>query len=223
VDPRLEFARELERRDDAVAGRLELLARLAADTDRVAARAGAVVAFFARLPREREHVEAAAREAEAALSRAQTAVTEAEDVLARARKDDARAAAERAIAAARGDVRAAEERRARASDRRAVLEQEAEQLGAEARDLEREAARLAADLETAPRVSPTEPPGEGLEAVLEWAARADAAIFVARGGLESERERIVREANELAASALGEPLYATNVASVRRRLEERLA
>ena len=66
-----------------------------------------------------------------------------------------------------------------------------------------------------------EPPGPGIEGVLEWAARAHAAVFVARSGLETERERVVREANELAASVLGEPLYATSVALVRQRLEER--
>jgi hypothetical protein len=47
-------------------------------------------------------------------------------------------------------------------------------------------------------------------------------VLVARGGLETERERIVREANELASSVLGEPLYTASVAVVRRRLEEQL-
>ena len=77
------------------------------------------------------------------------------------------------------------------------------------------------ELESAPRVAHPEPPAPGIEGVLEWAARAHAAVFVARSGLETERERVVREANELAASVLGEPLYATSVALVRQRLEER--
>jgi hypothetical protein len=45
-------------------------------------------------------------------------------------------------------------------------------------------------------------------------------VLVARGTLEAERERIVVEANALAAGALGEPLSGANVALVRRRLEE---
>ena len=40
-----------------------------------------------------------------------------------------------------------------------------------------------------------------------------------RGGLVAERERLLREAGELAAAALGEPLYGVGVAAVRRRLE----
>ena len=222
MDPRLSFAHELERRDRAVAERLAALARVGGDVDRVRGRAAAVTAFFERLPAERDHVARTAADADAALARAQRGEAEAEAALARARKDDARLAAERALAAARTELRAAEERRVRARDRDAALEQEAEQLEAEGRDLEREAERLAAELAAAPRVSPTEPPREGLAELVEWGARAHAAVLVARGGLESERERIVREANELASSALGEPLYATNVASVRQRLEERL-
>ena len=46
---------------------------------------------------------------------------------------------------------------------------------------------------------------------------------MARAGLEAERERIVREGNELASSVLGEPLYTASVAQVRKRLEEALA
>ncbi|MBA3788673.1 MAG: hypothetical protein H0X21_08270, partial [Actinobacteria bacterium] len=57
----------------------------------------------------------------------------------------------------------------------------------------------------------------------EWVSRAHAAVFVARSGLETERERVVREANELAASVLGEPFSATSVDVVRKRLEQRLA
>src|SRR5205807_250420 len=49
-----------------------------------------------------------------------------------------------------------------------------------------------------------EPPAPGLAAVLDWSSRARGAVFVARGGLEQERERIVREAQELGATFLGE-------------------
>jgi hypothetical protein len=72
-------------------------------------------------------------------------------------------------------------------------------------------------------VAAPEPPGPGIAGVLEWAASAHAAVLVVRSGLETERERVVREANELASSVLGEPLYATSVAAVRRRLEGRLS
>ena len=55
-----------------------------------------------------------------------------------------------------------------------------------------------------------------------YAARAHAALFVVRGGLENERERIVLEANSLAASALGEQGGGASVALVRQRLEASL-
>jgi len=46
---------------------------------------------------------------------------------------------------------------------------------------------------------------------------------VVRGGLEGEREKVVLEANALAAAALGEQAGGASVALVRRRLEESLA
>jgi hypothetical protein len=52
-----------------------------------------------------------------------------------------------------------------------------------------------------------------------WGDRVQTALLVVRGGLVAERERLLREAGELAA-ALGEPLPGASVASVRRRLEE---
>ena len=56
-------------------------------------------------------------------------------------------------------------------------------------------------------------------------ARRDAvvfALFVARGTLETERERIVVEANALGTAVLGESLGGSSVAVIRRRLEESL-
>ena len=55
--------------------------------------------------------------------------------------------------------------------------------------------------------------------MLEWAGRARAALFVARGGLAAERDAVVRQANELGALVLGEPLTAGGPASVARRIE----
>ncbi len=47
-------------------------------------------------------------------------------------------------------------------------------------------------------------------------------LFVVQGNLETERDRVVVEANALGAALLGESLGASSVAVVRRRLEERL-
>ena len=66
-------------------------------------------------------------------------------------------------------------------------------------------------------------PGPSLVSVEEWGARARAALFVARGPLATERERIVIEANTLGSSVLGEPLGGSSAALVRRRLQQHLA
>jgi hypothetical protein len=63
-------------------------------------------------------------------------------------------------------------------------------------------------------------PGTSLEEIEEWGARAHAALFVVRGGLESERERLVLEANSLAAATFGDHGGGSSVALVRRRIEE---
>jgi chromosome segregation ATPase len=222
VDPRLDFARELERRDAATAERLELLGRLAREVDRIRGRARDLTAYFQRLPAEQELVASAAAEAEAALERAHAALAEAEAARGRARSDDARAAAKRELAGAHAAVHAAAERLERTAARRAALEQEAEESQAEARTLARAAADAARELEAAPRVTLAAAPGEDLADVLDWAARAQAAILVVRSGLDAERDRIFREANELGSSVLGEALQSTNVSLVRRRVEERL-
>ena len=53
----------------------------------------------------------------------------------------------------------------------------------------------------------------------DWGGQVRSALFVVRGTLEAERERVVVEANVLGTSVLGEELGATSVAIVRRRLE----
>ena len=65
-------------------------------------------------------------------------------------------------------------------------------------------------------------PGDTLADVEEWGARVRAGLFVAQGTLETERERIVAEANALGTAVLGEDLGGSSVALVRRRVEERL-
>ena len=98
------------------------------------------------------------------------------------------------------------------------------ELHDEARALTRSAAAIALDLRRVPRV--TEDAGrepETFAGVEDWGQLVRSALFVVRGTLEAERERIVTEANALGASALGETLGATSVALVRRRLERELA
>ena len=109
-------------------------------------------------------------------------------------------------------------------DRLRALGSEEAALRAEAEGLAVEAAQVARAVAEVPRLSDSgrAVPGSSLAEIEEWGARAHAALFVVRGGLESERERVVQEANALAAAALGEQLAGASVALVRRRLEEAL-
>jgi hypothetical protein len=51
---------------------------------------------------------------------------------------------------------------------------------------------------------------------------ARASLFVARGQVAAEREAVIRQANELGAVALGEPLTSASAAVVTRRVERAL-
>ena len=221
MDPSLAYALELEQRDETAAALLATLAALDRRIGEVRAGAERVAAFRERLPADRTHLETALAEAERQLEAARDAAARAHEAVERARNEDARATARRHEAHAASDLHTTEERRDRLVVRGEALDREAEDAEAEAAMLDAAARELSTELESAPRVARPEPPAPGIEGVLEWAARAHAAVFVAGSGLETERERVVREANELAASVLGEPLYATSVALVRQRLEER--
>jgi hypothetical protein len=100
------------------------------------------------------------------------------------------------------------------------LEHEAERAEREAPALEKRAQQAAVRVTELPRLSAPTAPEAGLPSLIEWGARARAALFGARTSLESERESVVREANELGSAVLGEPLFSSSVAGVRRRLEE---
>jgi hypothetical protein len=57
------------------------------------------------------------------------------------------------------------------------------------------------------------------DSLIDWASRAHAELFVAAGQIDVQRERIIREANELASMLLGEPTYLTTVAQALTRVE----
>ena len=55
--------------------------------------------------------------------------------------------------------------------------------------------------------------------LVEWASHAHAELFVAAGQIDVQRERVIREANELASMLLGEPTYGATVAQALARVE----
>ncbi len=223
VDPSLAFAAELEERDAALSDRIELLGELGRQADEVRGRARAVAEALERLPRDREQALASLAEAERELEIAQAAHARTLADVQRARGEDGQAAARRHEAHAATDVRTTEDRRGRLVSRRDELARSEQAAAEEIGALAARVGELAAELKAAPRVAAPDPPEPGLDGLADWGARAHAAVFVARSGLETERERVAREASELAASVLGEPLAATSVAGIRERLEERLS
>lgn len=221
----LSFARELEERDAGLAASIAELSELERELESLRLRAAEVHALLGRLPAEREAAAAEVASARDELAAREQALRDAEAALAAAeggRHEEAVAAARRGLVRARDAVSSAERKLARAEEAATEVERAGDVAGREAPELEARARELAARMRGVARVARAgaDDPEPTLAGVVAWAARARATVFVARSGLESERDRVVREANELGASVLGEPLAATSVALVRRRLEE---
>lgn len=219
----VEIARELEARDEALAAAIADVHAVEEEVERLRARAGEIEALRERLPAERRDLEQRIADAREELDHRRAEEREAQAELERAEEKGDRerlAEARRAVVRTKDAASSASKRVERLDSKAQALEREAEEAEREAPSLEQRAAQAAARLEKLPRLSAPTPPGTGLSAVTDWGARARAALFTARNSLESERESVVREANELGAAVLGEPLFSSRVAVVRRRLEQ---
>jgi chromosome segregation ATPase len=220
---------ELAARDAAIAADLDVVAGVSTRAATVGERARELEALLDQLPDERaalDREEAGVREREV---RAQQELAEAQRVLSslehkRRSSDDRRAQAERELARARETVADVSGALNRLSARRRQLADDEHGVRAEAEGLSVEAAAVAAAARELPRVSGSgsSEPGRGLRELSDWAERVHAALLVVRSSLDTERERVVREANELGAAVLGEWLGGSSVALVRRRIEEAL-
>lgn len=213
------YARELEAEDASLAEAMAVVDGLHYEARELHERAAHVEEFLARLPAERAAAVDAVDEAAAELAQREEEARRAEEDPARvegSRKEEAVLAARRAAVRTRDAAASAERKLVRAREALAGFEQKAAAAEAELAVLDGCARNLADRLHGVPRVAVPEP-----DSTVGWAARVETALFVARSGLETERERIVRQANELAAGALGEPLFATSASLVRERLEAR--
>lgn len=231
MDTRLEgllaHAAELERRDEEVAGAISRLADLAARVGALRRRATAVAAALEAIPGElaaNDEARTAATGAEHVAALELRAAEERVASLERARRRhvDELDQARRELARARDDLVDARGRAQRVAGRRDELVDEERALRAEVDDLTVEARELADDLAATPRLPVLGGAAAGLAGIETWGGHVRGALLVARGGLDTERERLVAEANTLGASVLGEPVGASSVALVRRRLEEAL-
>lgn len=225
----LAHAGELQRRDDTVAARIDVVAGLLARAELVQGRAASILEALAALPDEIARTDEAGVEARRREELARTELADAKrraEDASRSRRggDEARVQAQRELTRAREELADAGARISRLAARHAGLVDSERVLLAEAGGLAVAARDIAAAIREAPGVSGSgrEDPGATLPELVEWGARVRAALFVVRGGLESERERIVVEANTLGAAVLGEQLAGSSVALVRRRLEGHL-
>jgi chromosome segregation ATPase len=225
-DEFLSLARDLERRDRDVAGRIDAVLVLLEGADSVRARAQGVASRLDAIPAEIDRSDAAVRDAEALAARAQAELAEAESRAAdveRSRRAGAEARAEAERALRRATVASADATATlqRLREHRDELRHDAVALAAEGEGLAVEARELGRAVREVPRLSAAGrvEPGASLAEIDDWAARVHSALFVVRGSLESERERLVHEANALAAAVLGEQVGGTSVALVRQRLE----
>ena len=226
----LSHARELERRDAAVAGELEAVVALSDAVASLRERIGELQAARSALPDERERALAQRGDAEEELARSTAEVETAEARLAelessrRRREDDLQRAAKE-VATARDALADAGRGVDRVAESLAQLEASERDVEREEAELEGRAEALAAEIWSLRRVpeSATRAPGRGLDALAEWASHARSSLFVARGVLEQERDRIVTEANALGSAVLGEQLGGSSAALVRERLEARLS
>ena len=225
----LEHAASLAERDEATARELVVVRRLAEQAGELRERAAETRAELERIPGEREALARRRDETEAAAASARSQLRAADERVAelegsRRRREDELARARSERDTARAEVADVERQLERLAGLEAELASRGDSLHAAGPIIQGSASAVAAEIRRLPRVADGghDDPGASLEAVEEWAARVRAALFVAQGTLETERERIVVEANALGSAVLGESLGASSVAVVRRRLEDHL-
>jgi hypothetical protein len=219
----LAVLRELERADEETGTALADLDRLAGEVDSVRARVEELEAFAVRLPAVGEARAAELERSRAEASAAQRVLEEAEAAVLATGPENAQEA-ERFHIRARDRVSVAERRVAEATTAAEDLENRVAEATIEGRELHARARELAAELRGRPRIAADagQEPRPGLAGVQAWSEVVRASLFVARGQLSTEREAVIRQANELGALALGEPLSAMGTGALARRVEQAL-
>ena len=222
-----ELLAELARADAACAATRSELDALLRETLDLRARGEEIASMLAAAPAERKRLSEALAAAEAeAKERAEAlAAADAELAAVERRRDPERAAAaRRSRDRAQDDLTAAERRVASSLAAEQEHMRTVEAAEREVPEVEAHAADLAGRLRGRPRLAPQagRAPAPGLAGVSDWAGVARAALVVARSGVAAEQESVIRQANELASTLLGEAQAATSVAVVARRVERAL-
>jgi DNA repair exonuclease SbcCD ATPase subunit len=194
--------RALVARDGELEEGASSLRSLDAAVAEIRERAEAIAAFFTGHAEQDERLRELEAHDVAALEGRRTELDEASSELESARSDE--------------DRMLAEKRHARATDHVELAERALEQARADRRAFDEVAARLTRelpDLEERARAM-----GATSDDLIEWALGKHAELFVALGQLGTQRERLIREANELATSLLGEPTFGATAAQALERV-----
>lgn len=191
--------RDLARRDGRLEAETAALRASDAAVSSIRSAAEGIAAFFGGYDAERAIRADDRDDAKHALDHRRDELAQAQRDAAAVHEDAARDHAEKAVSRARDHVEVAEARLARADDACAELEASAASLPGELKTLDARA-----------RGVPHVPPPEAN--LVDWASRAHAELFVAAGQLEVQRERLIREANELASMLIGEATYGLTAA-----------
>ena len=209
----LDDLRRLAELDDELGAHERRLQELDETVRELRGRAEALEAFFAGYDEAERRTRSAAESSRAEVERRRAEVGEAKTALADARDDERRELARRALARAEDHLSVAEIALGRSSTDASQLERQAADWQRELPLLEARAGELSADLRD------VEAPDSGAPALIAWASHAHASLFVAVRQLEAERERVIREANELASALVGEPTYGSTPAQALARVE----
>ncbi len=221
----LDLAGDLERRDAAVATEIDRVATLSDDARGIGRRTEAIGELLDGVPGERAAADQSMAEATDLRDAADIALATAEALCAKLEATDPATDASHDLSRAHDAARDALARVHRAAHRRATLDEAEHTARAEVVALVAQARAVAGRLAGLPRVSASgralpEPTVGGL---VEWAARVHTALLVVRSQLDVERDRLVREANELGSVVLGEQLAGNSVERVGRRVRAVLA
>ena len=220
----LGYLSDLECEDERISGEIASLDSLASEAEILRLRVLDVVSFLERLPDERERFGEEIDHLDRDMAAALTAHEQARVELAVAERDDndERLAAALRFERRAGDLVSVVERKsAQARAEEKAFERTATKVESEVPGFTKWAARLAEDLSGRSRISSElaiDSPSQ-LADVAPWSERARAAILVARAGLATERDSIVRQANEVGSVILGEPLGTSSTSVVRNRVE----
>jgi chromosome segregation ATPase len=204
----------LRERDELLAEEAARLREVELRVALIRRRVEAITGELETFPREFERLSTAAADAAEEVERRQVTAEEAARELESHHDDETWERLERAVTRAQERAAAALGKFERATAAAEQLEGDAAELPGELAALELEARALA---ETAPTLGA---PGPGADALVAWASRAQAELFVEVGQLDRQRENVIREANELATMLLGESTYGSTVAQAAERVQQ---